>query len=119
VAYEEAFHEVFAMLDELEGRLADGRSFLSGDKFTEADIRLFVTLVRFDVAYHGLFKCNLRRIADYTNLSRYLDRILAIPGIRETVNIDHIKTGYYSVKALNPTGIVPLGPELPAMLKAA
>src|SRR5690606_19651556 len=111
IAYEEAFHEVFAMLDELEGRMADGRSFLSGDTFTEADIRLFVTLVRFDVAYHGLFKCNLRRIADYANLSRYLERILAIPGIRETVNIDHIKTGYYSVKALNPTGIVPLGPE--------
>ncbi|HWJ87690.1 MAG TPA: glutathione S-transferase family protein [Pelagibacterium sp.] len=119
IAYEEAFHEVFAMLDELEGRMADGRSFLSGDTFTEADIRLFVTLVRFDVAYHGLFKCNLRRIADYANLSRYLERILAIPGIRETVNIDHIKTGYYSVKALNPTGIVPLGPELPAMLKVA
>lgn len=118
VAYEEAFHEVFAMLDELEDRLADGRNFLSGDKFTEADIRLFVTLVRFDVAYHGLFKCNLRRIADYANLSRYLERILAIPGIRETVNIDHIKTGYYSVKALNPTGIVPLGPQLPPMLAA-
>lgn len=118
VAYEEAFHEVFAMLDELEDRLADGRNFLSGDKFTEADIRLFVTLVRFDVAYHGLFKCNLRRIADYANLSRYLERILAIPGIRETVNIDHIKTGYYSVKALNPTGIVPLGPQLPPLLAA-
>ncbi|MFC3704923.1 glutathione S-transferase family protein [Devosia honganensis] len=116
IAYEEAFHEVFSMLDELEERLADGRSFLAGDRFTEADIRLFVTLVRFDVAYHDLFKCNLRRIADYAGLSRYLDRILAIPGIRETVNIDHIKTGYYSVRALNPTGIVPLGPELPASL---
>lgn len=118
VAYEEAFHEVFAMLDELEERFADGRNYLSGERFTEADIRLFVTLVRFDVAYHGLFKCNLRRIADYAGLSRYLERVLAIPGIRETVNIDHIKTGYYSVKALNPAGIVPLGPELPAMLKA-
>ena len=118
-AYEEAFHEVFAMLDELETRFADGRTFLSGERFTEADVRLFVTLVRFDVAYHGLFKCNLRRIADCRELSRYLERILAIPGVRETVNIDHIKAGYYSVKALNPTGIVPLGPELPAMLKAA
>ncbi|RDE08506.1 glutathione S-transferase family protein [Pelagibacterium lacus] len=117
-AYEDAFHEVFAQLDELEARLADGRSFLSGDRFTEADIRLFVTLVRFDVAYFGLFKCNLRRIADYAALSRYLERVLAIPGIRETVNIDHIKSGYYSVKALNPTGIVPLGPELPAALAA-
>ena len=111
VAYEEAFREVFAMLDELEDRLADGRDFLSGDRFTEADVRLFVTLVRFDVAYHGLFKCNLRRIADYPALSRYQERILAIPGVRDTVNIDHIKRGYYSIKALNPTGIVPLGPE--------
>lgn len=118
VAYEEAFHEVFAMVDELETRFADGRAFLSGERFTEADIRLFVTLVRFDVAYHGLFKCNLRRIADYRELSRYLERILAIPGVRETVNIDHIKAGYYSVTALNPTGIVPLGPDLPAMLTA-
>ena len=111
VAYEEAFREVFAMLDELEDRLADGRDFLSGDRFTEADVRLFVTLVRFDVAYHGLFKCNLRRIADYPALSRYQERILAIPGVRDTVNVDHIKRGYYSIKALNPTGIVPLGPE--------
>ncbi|ODT82400.1 MAG: glutathione-dependent reductase [Pelagibacterium sp. SCN 64-44] len=116
VAYEEAFHEVFAMLDELEERFADGRDYLSGDRLTEADIRLFVTLVRFDVAYHGLFKCNLRRIADYAGLSRYMARILAVPGIRETVNIDHIKAGYYSVKALNPNGIVPLGPELPTSL---
>ena len=110
VAYEEAFHDVFGMLGELEQRLADGRAFLAGDRFTEADVRLFVTLVRFDVAYHGLFKCNLRRIADYPGLSRYQDRILAIPGIRDTVSIDHIKRGYYSIKALNPTGIVPLGP---------
>ena len=111
VAYEEAFHDVFAMLNELEERLADGRKFLLGDRFTEADLRLFVTLVRFDVAYFGLFKCNLRRIADYPALSRYQARILAIPGVRDTVSIDHIKRGYYSIKALNPTGIVPLGPE--------
>jgi putative glutathione S-transferase len=83
-----------------------------GDRLTEADIRLFVTLVRFDAAYHGLFKCNLRRLIDYPGLSTYLERVLAIPGIRETVNIDHIKRGYYSMKALNPNGIVPLGPEL-------
>lgn len=118
VAYEEAFHQVFSMLDELEARLADGRAFLSGDRLTEADIRLFVTLVRFDVAYHGLFKCNLRRIADYAGLSRYLETVMAVPGIRETVNIDHIKAGYYSIKALNPNGIVPLGPELPKSLAA-
>jgi len=104
---------VFAMLDELEERLADGRRFLFGDRFTETDIRLFVTLVRFDAAYYGLFKCNLRRIADYPHLSRYVLRVIDIPGVRETVNIGHIKAGYYSIKALNPTGIVPLGPELP------
>lgn len=115
-AYEEAFHDVFSMLDELETRLSAGSKFLIGDRFTEADIRLFVTLVRFDVAYHGLFKCNLRRIADYPRLSGYMDRILAVPGVRETVNIDHIKRGYYSIKALNPNGIVPLGPTLPAAL---
>lgn len=113
VAYEEAFRDVFAMLDELEERLADGRRFLFDDRFTETDIRLFVTLVRFDAAYYGLFKCNLRRIADYPHLSRYVLRVIDIPGVRETVNIGHIKAGYYSIKALNPTGIVPLGPELP------
>ncbi len=106
------------MLDELEARLGDERSYLFGERFTEADIRLFVTLIRFDVAYHGLFKCNLRRIADYPGLSAYQARILAIPGISETVSIDHIKRGYYSIKALNPTGIMPAGPELPASLAA-
>ena len=111
-AYEEAFADVFSMLDELEARLGDGREFLSGDRFTEADIRLFVTLVRFDPAYHGLFKCNLRRLADYPGLSAYTARVLAVPGVRETVDIDHIKRGYYSIKALNPNGIVPLGPDL-------
>lgn len=118
VAYEEAFHQVFAMLGELEAHLGDGRPFLLGDRVTEADVRLFVTLVRFDVAYHGLFKCNLRRLGDYPALSEYQARFLALPGVRETVSVDHIKRGYYSVKALNPTGIVPLGPELPASLAA-
>ena len=118
VAYEEAFHQVFAMLGELEAHLGDGRPFLLGDRVTEADVRLFVTLVRFDVAYHGLFKCNLRRLADYPALSEYQARFLALPGVRETVSVDHIKRGYYSVKALNPTGIVPFGPELPASLVA-
>ena len=112
-AYETAFAQVFAMLDELEERMGDGRDFLTGARFTEADIRLFVTLIRFDAAYHGLFKCNLRRIADYPALNAYTARVLAIPGLRETVDIDHIKQGYYSIKALNPNGIVPLGPELP------
>lgn len=118
IAYEEAYHQVFAMLDELETRLGDRRRFLLGDRVTEADVRLFVTLVRFDVAYHGLFKCNLRRVADYPALFDYQARMLALPGLRETVSIDHIKRGYYSVKALNPTGIVPLGPQLPPSLTA-
>ena len=110
-AYEEAYHGVFAMLDQLEARLGQGPHLL-GERFTEADIRLFVTLVRFDAAYHGLFKCNKRRIADYANLTAYLKRVMAIPGVRDTVNIDHIKRGYYSIKSLNPTGIVPVGPDL-------
>ncbi|EYD78223.1 Glutathione S-transferase, omega [Rubellimicrobium mesophilum DSM 19309] len=112
VAYEEAFGEVFAQLDELETRLSDGRRFLFGGRLTEADIRLFVTLIRFDVAYHGLFKCNLRRIADYPALQGYMIRVLDLPGVRGTVSIDHVKRGYYSIKALNPTGIVPKGPAL-------
>jgi len=110
-AYEQAFADVFAMLDDLDQRL-EGRRFLVADRLTESDIRLFVTLVRFDAAYHGLFKCNLRRIVDYPNLTRYLHSTLAIPGLAETVSIDHIKQGYYSMKALNPNGIVPLGPAL-------
>lgn len=118
VAYEEAFHDVFTILDELEERLSDGRRFLFGDRLTETDIRLFVTLVRFDAAYYGLFKCNLRRIGDYQNLSRHLGSVLKVPGIDETVSIDHIKRGYYSVKALNPTAIVPIGPDLPVGLAA-
>ncbi|MBO9196682.1 glutathione S-transferase family protein [Rhizobium sp. 16-449-1b] len=113
VAYEEAFADVFTMLDELEARLEGRRPFLFGTRLTEADVRLFVTLIRFDAAYNGLFKCNLRRLADYPSLSRYVDNMLAIPGIRQTVSIDHIKRGYYSIKALNPTGIVPVGPQLP------
>ena len=100
-AYDEAFADVFGMLDELEARLT-GREFLVGGRLTEADVRLFVTLVRFDAASHGLFKCNLRRLADYRALSAYLDAILAVPGVRETVNVDHIKRGYYSVKSLKP-----------------
>jgi glutathionyl-hydroquinone reductase len=109
-AYEGGFRDVFDMLDELESRL-QGRTFLIGERLTETDVRTFVTLVRFDNAYHGLFKCNRQRIADYPNLTSYMARILAIPGVRETVNIEHIKKGYYSIKALNPNGIVPLGPQ--------
>ncbi|OCJ60719.1 glutathione-dependent reductase [Agrobacterium tumefaciens] len=115
LAYEEAFAEVFATLQELETRLASGGPFLFGDRLTETDVRLFVTLVRFDAAYYGLFKCNLRRIADYRALQAYMMRVLNIPGVRDTVNIDHIKRGYYSIKALNPTRIVPVGPDLPGL----
>jgi len=86
-----------------------------GFRIIESRLRLFVTLVRFDAAYHGLFKCNLRRLADYRHLSAFLALMLGVPGIRETVSIDHIKQGYYSIKALNPNGIVPLGPDLPGL----
>jgi len=110
-AYEEAYQDVFATLDALESRLA-GKGFLVADQLTEADIRLFVTLVRFDAAYHGLFKCNRQRVRDYPNLWAYVKRLYALPGVAETVNLEHIKHGYYHLKALNPLGIVPLGPEI-------
>jgi putative glutathione S-transferase len=114
-AYDEAFADVFKTLEELETRLERKGPFLFGDTVTETDIRLFVTLVRFDAAYYGLFKCNLKRIADYPALSRFLNKMLDVPGVRETVSIDHIKRGYYSIKALNPTQIVPVGPDLPGL----
>ncbi|MCY0965418.1 glutathione S-transferase family protein [Parathalassolituus penaei] len=109
-AYNEAYERVFATLDELEARLADGRQWLFGDGLTETDLRLFVTLVRFDAAYHGLFKCNRNQLKDMKNLHAYMHRLLAVPGIAKTVRLDHIKAGYYSIKALNPNGIVPRGP---------
>lgn len=111
LAYEEAFTDVFDCLDWVETQLED-KSFLFADHPTEADIRLFVTLVRFDVAYHGLFKCNLRRLSDYGNLSLFCRRMMDWRGVAETVNFDHIKQGYYSIRSLNPAGIVPLGPAL-------
>jgi|TARA_R110002072_G_scaffold2069_17_gene17450 putative glutathione S-transferase len=109
-AYEEAVTGVFAMLDDLEERLSDGRDYLFAGRITESDIRLFVTLIRFDAAYYGLFKCNIRRIVDYPNLSAYVGRIIGLRDLAETVNLDHIKAGYHSIKALNPSGIVPVGP---------
>jgi putative glutathione S-transferase len=110
--YEEAFRNVFAALGELERRLARKR-YVAGTRMTEADWRLFPTLVRFDAVYYSHFKCNLRRIADYPNLSNYLRDLYQTPGIAETVSIDHIKRHYYgSQHKVNPTGIVPLGPEL-------
>jgi len=110
-AYEEAYHQVFNTLDSLEARLSDGRQYLFGDQLTESDVRLFVTLIRFDVAYHGLFKCNRNLIKDMSALHAYMSRILALKGIAETVSVEHIKAGYYSIKALNPNGIVPVGPK--------
>ncbi|EAQ98055.1 glutathione S-transferase family protein [Congregibacter litoralis] len=109
-AYEEAYGKVFAALDKMESRLADGRTYLFDDRLTETDVRLFVTLVRFDAAYHGLFKCNRNTLRDMPYLRAYMRRTLALEGIADTVNLDHIKAGYYSIKALNPTGIVPTGP---------
>lgn len=109
-AYEEAFDDVFAELDRLEQLLGANR-YLAGEYLTEADIRLFTTLIRFDAVYHGHFKCNLRRIADYPNLSNWLREMYQWPGIAETVDFEHIKHHYYgSHKTINPTGIVPKGP---------
>jgi putative glutathione S-transferase len=110
-AYGEAYAKVFAKLDELEERLSDGRRHLFGDSLTETDIRLFVTLVRFDAAYHGLFKNNRNTLRSMPALHAYMHRILMLDGIADTVHLDHIKAGYYSIKALNPTGIVPAGPS--------
>ncbi|MEB3227219.1 MAG: glutathione S-transferase family protein [Synechocystis sp.] len=111
-AYEEAIAPLFESLDWLEGILQDQR-FLTGEQITEADWRLFTTLIRFDPVYVGHFKCNLRRIQDYPNLGRYLRELYHQPGIAETVNFQHIKGHYYeSHLTINPTGIVPRGPIL-------
>lgn len=111
-AYEVAAKGVFAMLDELEARL-DHKDYLCGDRLTEVDVRLFVTLIRFDAAYHGHFKCNLRLLRDYPALSRYTHALFGITEIRRTVHFDHIKHHYYeSHPRVDPTGIVPIGPEL-------
>jgi putative glutathione S-transferase len=111
-AYEEAVVPLFETLGWLDDRLAT-RRYLLGSSPTEADWRLFTTLVRFDPVYVGHFKCNLRRIADYPNLSGYLRDLYQTPGVAETVNMQHIKGHYYeSHLSINPTGIVPKGPVL-------
>jgi putative glutathione S-transferase len=111
-AYEEPVTRLFETLDMLEARLAKGR-YLFGDRQTEADWRLFTTLVRFDPVYVGHFKCNIRQIADYPNLSGYLRDLYQVSGVAETVHFDHIKGHYYrSHKTINPTGIVPVGPVI-------
>ena len=111
-AYEKACRRLFEALDEMEERLGKGR-YLFGDRIVETDWRLFCTLIRFDAVYYGHFKCNLRRIVDYTNLQGYLQDLYQHPGIAETVNFDHIKRHYYITHTeINPTGIVPLGPVM-------
>ncbi len=111
-AYEAAVYPLFDTLDWLETKLAR-RRFLCGDTLTEADIRLFTTLVRFDAVYVGHFKCNIRRLADYPNLWGYARDIYAWPGIRGTVDFQHIKRHYYmSHPTINPSGIVPAGPDM-------
>ncbi len=110
-AYETAFDGLFAELDHLEQHLSQQR-YLAGEYLTEADVRLFTTMIRFDAVYHGHFKCNLRRIADYPNLSNWLREMYQWPGVAETVDFAHIKGHYYaSHRTINPTGIVPKGPE--------
>ncbi|MFP3495385.1 glutathione S-transferase family protein [Pseudomonas sp. SIMBA_059] len=109
-AYESAFDDVFAELSHLEQHLGDHR-YLAGEYLTEADVRLFTTLIRFDAVYYSHFKCNLRRIADYPNLSNWLREMYQWPGVAETVDFEHIKGHYYaSHRTINPTGIVPKGP---------
>jgi putative glutathione S-transferase len=111
-AYEDAVHPLFATLDWLEERLTKSR-YLCGERLTEADWRLFTTLVRFDLVYVGHFKCNLRRLVDYPNLWDYTRELFQYPGVAATVDFTHIKRHYHqSHKSINPTGIVPAGPEL-------
>lgn len=111
-AYETAAREVFDTLDRIDAHLAQ-TNFLVGDRFTEADLRLFPTLARFDVAYHYAFRCNLRRLSDYRHLWPYARRIYQMPGVTETVKFDIYKRGYFSPsEKRNPLGIVPIGPEI-------
>jgi glutathionyl-hydroquinone reductase len=111
-AYDEAFASLFATLDGIEERLSRQR-YVAGAAITEADWRLFTTLVRFDAVYYSHFKCNLRRIIDYPNLSNYLRELYQVPGVAATVNMDHIKTHYYGThRDINPRGIIPRGPLL-------
>lgn len=111
-AYEEAYQEVFAELDHLDKHLADHR-YLCGDRLTEADIRLFTTLIRFDAVYHGHFKCNRQRLEDFRHLPGYVRDLYQHPGVAETVDFHHIKTHYYaSHRHINGTGIVPAGPDI-------
>ena len=111
-AYDEAFYALFNGLDTVENILSQQR-YLVGNQITEADWRLFTSLIRFDAVYYGHFKCNLKRIADYTNLSKYVRELYQIAGVKETVHMQKIKTHYYASQvSINPSRVVPLGPEL-------
>ena len=111
-AYEKAFEDLFSALDQVDAHLAKNR-YLAGVEITEADWRLFTTLVRFDAVYVGHFKCNKKRIADYSNLQGYLKELYQVSGVRETTDFDHIKRHYYySHTGINPTQIIPKGPDL-------
>ncbi len=111
-AYDESFFKLFDTLEYLENIL-EGNRYLTGSIITEADWRLFTTLIRFDIVYYNHFKCNLKRIEDFENLRNYLRDLYRFPGIKETVNFEHIKTHYYvSHKTINPSGIIPNGPEI-------
>ncbi|MBJ6138978.1 glutathione S-transferase family protein [Marinobacter litoralis] len=111
-AYEQAVYPLFEALDSLEQRLVT-RRYLVGNTITEADWRLFTTLIRFDAVYHGHFKCNLKQIADYPNLTDFMRELYQWPGVAETVDMQHIKDHYYrSHGTINPTGVVPVGPTL-------
>ena len=110
-AYEEAARKVFLCLDTLEKQLGE-RRYLAGERITEADWRAFPTLLRFDLVYYSHFKCNLRRVQDYPNLANYLRELYQWPGIKETFDLHKIKEGYYGQLNVNPTGVVPLGPNL-------
>jgi len=110
-AYDAAVIDLFAALDLLEERLAT-RRFLVGERLSEADLRLFPTLVRFDVAYYGALRCNLRRLADYPHLLAYTQRIYALPGVADTVRLDHVKRHYWDDHEMINRRIVPIGPEV-------
>jgi len=110
--YEKAAHQVFETLDKIDAHLGE-HEYLCRDQFTEADLRLFPTLARFDVAYHYAFRCNLRKISDYAHLWPYAKRIYAMPGVAQTVRLDIYKRGYFSAsEKRNPLGIIPIGPTV-------
>jgi glutathionyl-hydroquinone reductase len=117
VAYNEAIDELFSTLDRIN-ELLKTQQYLCGDRLTLADVRLFTTLIRFDIAYYGIFKCNRRRIQDYPNISAYVLRIYQLPGIAETCDLERVKRDYYgNLFPLNPGGIVPSGPDLVNLLQ--